>query len=218
MPSSELESHFWDSSDPLSLLKLDFWCSGIEQRPSTTRLGTFDARLRSLRDEAMTATPFDLAAACRLLSKLDDPSAMTAVVEGRPLVFTPESDAGDMSVLTDAATFAKDGLGISGDTCVVAMVEKEKRRKRSRSWNIQPEGNADDDGCTNRTKNESRQRSRKKKKMCQTRPESQSGLVIKSTNRSDRIYLEYIKNQRAASIDTREQRTFRVLVIIVVTS
>lgn len=51
----------------------------------------------------MASTPFDLAAACRLLSKLDEPSAMTAVVEGRLSFFALAGDAGEISFLTEAA-------------------------------------------------------------------------------------------------------------------
>ncbi len=60
VPSSELESHFCDSSDPLSLLIKLRWRSGAELLPSTTRLGTFGPSFRPWSAAEALSTSADL--------------------------------------------------------------------------------------------------------------------------------------------------------------
>lgn len=59
VPNSELESHFCESSDTLSLLTNTRWRSSAVGLPSTTRLGTLEPSLISFSDDATFSAAAD---------------------------------------------------------------------------------------------------------------------------------------------------------------
>jgi hypothetical protein len=113
----------------------------------TTRLGAFSLRLKSFRDPTKSSTPLLCSAELTVVpccgegvfragALVDRPFTITGVVDidGVVELIVASLDGvairrlvGDAeSFETEAATLAKEGLGISGDTWVGAMMDFDK--------------------------------------------------------------------------------------------